>query len=195
MSSDLNVEDIPSRRGDLLKMLDGAVITRMVRYSITPPEEVVAERGIPESKVFSLTEGPLLLWLDSGNVIGVASQPSQISVTLWLEQGDGVEGDLISDEGVYPIEATDPRYSDEHLRGLLGRHLGIASLIIRDADDPSYDQPREAGVVLVFDGGGELILGHGLHNGSDDFAVLRRDQILPKVAARMREIPIEAVPR
>jgi hypothetical protein len=192
---DLGVEDIPSRRPDLLKMLDGAVITRMVRYSLSPPPQVVAKRRLPESKVFSLTEGPLLLWLDSGNVIGAAGQPSQISVTLWLELGDGVEGELMSDNDVYPVEVSDPRYSDEYLLGLLGRRVRVASLIIRDADDPSYGEPREAGVVLAFEGGGELILAHGLHNNLDNFAVLRREQIAPQVAARMREIPIEAVPR
>jgi hypothetical protein len=195
MTSDLGVEDIPSRQPDLLKMLDGAVMTRMVRYSLSPPEEVVAERGIPASAVFSLTEGPVLLWIDSGTVVGAASQESLISVTLWIEEGNGGTRDILTDETLYAIDAADPTYSDDYWRGLLGRRVKVASLIIRDADDPRRGEPREAGVVLAFEGGAELILAHGLHNDSGEFAVLRREQIAPNVAARMREIPIEAVDR
>jgi hypothetical protein len=174
----LDVEARPMLRRNLLKMLDGAVITRMVRYSLCPPEERVAKYGLHSSQVFSLTEGPLLLWLDSGKVIGWASQSSQRTVTLWLEQGE-----LPAARDLHPIDAADPRYSDEYMCWLLGRRVRVASFIVCDPD-------AEAGVVLAFAGGGELIIAHNLHHPGD-FAVLRRSQIAPEVAARMREVPID----
>lgn len=67
---------------------------------------------IEADEVFSLTAGPLLLYLDSGFVIGSASDPSRNSVTIWIEKD---EHGNISDEPVeldaelYPIDARDKR--------------------------------------------------------------------------------------
>jgi len=48
--------------------------------------------------------------------------------------------------------------------------------------------PCEAGVVLHFDNGGELILSHGLHDDSDVFSVIARDQIRPSLLPQLSEV-------
>src|SRR5262245_33053369 len=136
VSQDLNEEDVPSRRCELLKLIEGARIVRLVRFSLDPPDEATRDLGVPESEVFSRTSGPLLLWLESGAVIGASSQPSLISVTLWLEQAaGGAPGDIQGDDELYAVDAADPRYSDEHIGRLVGRRVRAVHVIVREARD------------------------------------------------------------
>jgi hypothetical protein len=143
-----------------------------------------------DAQTFSLTAGPLLITLDSGWVIGAASQPSSMSVTLWLEReghGRGA-GRTLDDPDLYPIEADDPRLSTPEMAALLRRRIESLTLLRREAVKAKWEAlPREVGLVLHVEGGGELILGHGLHDQSDDFAVLLRRQILPALLPQLQE--------
>jgi hypothetical protein len=177
-------EAIPSRRRPLLTALQAASIVRMTRYSWSPKATVALEDQIPSELVFSRTAGPLLVTLDSGIVIGAASQPSLASVTLWLEQSPRTS----SDPELYPIEADDPTYSEPGFANMLGKRVTWSAVLTRDADSvKTQDLPREAGVVLAFDGAPDLILSHGLHDDSDDFSVIMRDGVRSSLWSRLHE--------
>src|SRR2546430_15037800 len=102
------IEDIPSRRRDLLTSMRGARVTRMTRCSWSPKHTVARESNIAPELVFSRTAGPLLVTLESGLVIGVASQPSLVSVTLWRGQPPYSSGG----SELHPIEAEDPGFTE-----------------------------------------------------------------------------------
>ena len=183
----MTAEDIPSRRQDLLRSIRDSAIVRMTRCSWSPKETVAKEDDLPPEKVFSRTAGPLVIALDSGQVIGAASQPSLISVTLWLDQPPYTS----SDPELHPIEANDPVFSDAGFAQMLGKRVTSIAVLTRDPENAKWeDRPREVGVVLTFDGAPALVLSHGLHDNSDDFSVLLRDDVSPSLWPRLHETQI-----
>jgi hypothetical protein len=188
--SEANVteEAVPSQRRDLLAALVGARIERLTRYSWEDPDAT----GSPLPP-FSSAAGPLLIALDSGEILGAASQPSLMSVTLWLERDrkGGGAARTLGDPELHPIEATDPQLSTPELAALVGRRIESMALLRRDAEKVRWqDRPREVGLVLRTEGGGELILAHGLHDDSDDFSVLLRSQVKPSLWVHLHETPL-----
>jgi hypothetical protein len=186
-------EDVPSRKLDLLRSLEGAKVASLVRYSWWPAEEAARELAIPRSSVFSLTGGPLLVKLDSGTVIGAASQPSTASVTIWLErdqEGNDRSGFGINeDDELTAIDAGDPVYSDESIRTLPGRRVISVHIVKRRPPNTLWQGlPCEVGILLAFESAGELLLSHGLHNSSDDFSVITRSQIDPSLKGELFEV-------
>jgi hypothetical protein len=92
------------------------------------------------------------------------------------------ETSSLSREGP-PSWKKDPRYADPALASLLGRQIDEIRVLKRDDSDPdTLGAPNEAGMVLRFKGGGELILAYGLHDDSDDFVRALRDQLLSRLA-------------
>jgi hypothetical protein len=167
-------EDIPSRRLPLLAAIRDASIARLTRYSWTPKHAIAADHGLGPELAFSRTAGPLLITLSSGLVIAAASQPALISVTLWLDVDPGAA----ADPELYPIEADDPEYGQPGFARMLGKRAIDVAILTRDPEREAWrDRPREAGVVIAFDGAPELILAHGLHDDSDDFSVLLREDV------------------
>ena len=180
-------EGIPSRHQDLLKSIRNATVVRMTRYSWSPKETVAVESDHRPDQVFSRTAGPLLITLQSGVVIGVASQPSLISVTLWLEEPSHTS----SDPELHAIEADDPQFSEPGFAQMLGKRVAAVAILTRDPENAKWEScPREAGVLLTFDGAPELILSHGLHDNSDDFSVLMRKDVNPSLWPRLHEVRI-----
>lgn len=177
-------EDIPSRRHELLRAMRGATITRMTRYSWSAKEEVGSESNMRPELVFSRTGGPLVITLESGLVIGAASQPSLISVTLWLEDPPRTS----SDPELHAVEADDPVFSEPGFAQMLGKRITAIAILTRDPENAKWQsRPREAGVVLTFEGAPELILSHGLHDNSDDFSVVMRKDVSPALWPRLHE--------
>jgi hypothetical protein len=188
-------ECVPSNSKELLAKLLGAVVTELVRYSWWPAAESAKECNIPNESVFSLTAGPLLITLQSGLVLSVGSMPHLISVILTVERDES--GRFLNDEPaedddeLHPINAADPVYSSEEFRRLVGKRVTSIHVLRREPKDARWtSRPREVGVVLGFDSGGELILSHGLHDGSDDFSVITRNQIDPDLVGKLCEIPL-----
>jgi hypothetical protein len=180
-------EDIPSRRQDLLISLRSAPIARMTRYSWSPKETVGREDNLRSELVFSRTAGPLLITLESGLVIAASSQPSLISVTLWLDQPPRIS----SDPELHPIEANDPQFSEPGFAQMLGKRAGAVAILTRDAENAKWEsRPREVGVLLRFEGAPDLILSHGLHDNSDDFSVLMHKDVSPSLWPRLHEVHI-----
>ena len=167
-------------------------MTQLTRYSWWPPEEATGELDVPPSSVFSLTAGPLLATFDSGLTLGFGSQPSLMSVTVWLEkEAGGSGGEIAGDPELHPVDATDPIYSGEPFRDMIRRRVQSISIIKRRAARAtSAALPREVGLVLHFDNGSELIASHGLHDDSDDFSVITRDQISAKLRDQLDELPL-----
>jgi len=191
--SPLHSEAVPSQRKALLQRLEGTVVTELTRYSWWPPQQATGEVDVPSSSVFSLTAGPLLATFDSGLTLGFGSQPSLMSVTVWLEKeaGESGGGEIAADRELHPVEATDPIYSRSPFRDMIGRRVRSMSILKRRAARASWEGlPREVGLVLHFDDGSELIASHGLHDDSDDFSVITREQISAKLRDQLDELSL-----
>lgn len=183
----MTTEAIPSRCPDLLASIRGGLVVRMTRYSWTPAETFALENDLRPELVFSRTAGPLLITLESGLVIGAASQPSLISVTLWLDQPPYIS----SDPELFAIEAADPKFSEPEFAQMLGKRVTAVAILTRDPENAKWeDRPREVGVSLMFDGAPDLILSHGLHDNSDDFSVLMRKDVSLSLSSRLHEARI-----
>ncbi|HEX3764722.1 MAG TPA: hypothetical protein VHW23_38770 [Kofleriaceae bacterium] len=180
-------EDIPSRHRDLLGSMLGASITRMTRYSWSPKDVVAVESNLPSKLVFSRTAGPLLITLDSGRAIAASSQPSLISVTLWLDKPPSIS----ADPELHPVECNDQDYSEPDFAQMLGKHVTAVAILTREPKNAKWEsRPREVGVSIAFDGAPDLILSHGLHDDSDDFSVLTRKDMSALLWPQLREIAL-----
>lgn len=167
--------------------LRGERVIQLTRCSWSPKEAVARDEDMAPELVFSRTAGPLLITLESGLVIGVASQPALISVTLWREQPPYTS----ADPELHPIEANDPVFSDAGFGQMLGKRITAVAVVTRDPENAKWeDRPREVAVVLTFDGAPELFLSHGLHDNSDDFSVLMRKDVKASLWPRLHERPI-----
>ena len=178
MTTPIQPPNIPSRQLELLAAIRGQRLVRLVRYSWLPAPEAAAEYGLRADELFWRTAGPLVMSFARGLVVGASSDPAQGSIVLWVERneaGVAIPDATADDNELYPIDAVG---SGAYLGGLLGRSVMTAEILrttptgVRQAE-----LPNEAGLLLLFDGSEDLVLGHGLHDGSDDFAVLRLSEI------------------
>lgn len=185
--------DIPSRREAPLRRTIGPVLDRMVRYSWWPGHEASIKTAIAPARVFSLTGGPLLLYFDTGLVLGAASKPAINSVEVWVEKGEAEisagPSSIESDGRLFPIAADDPIYSELFWGSLHGQRVAQITLLKRQPPTVKYERlPNEVGLVLGFHGGARLVLSHGLHNASDDFSVIRPEQISPSLIGELAAV-------
>lgn len=183
---------IPSLKLNLLQQLAGAVLVSLTRYSWLPPEEAVSEWAIvPRDMLFSLAAGPILIEIDDGTVFGAASDPSLISIIMWLERDkNGRERSprLADDTELYPIQATDEQLAPLAIRRLIGRRIESARILERQPELEKWQAyPREVGLLIKFEGDGRLLLSHGLHDDSDDFSVITPDHICKSLTERIHE--------
>jgi hypothetical protein len=174
--------DILSKRKALLNEIKNRVLVRMVRFSWYPAEKSTTECEIECSEVFSLTAGPVLLYLDSGLVIGAGSDSSSHSVHIWVERNE--TGDTLKDEPLeldkelFPIEATDQKYSNFFWSQIIDRKILKATILKEKPKSVMYeDLPNEVGLLITMETGEEFVLSHGLHDESDDFSVIQKSQI------------------
>lgn len=125
--------------------------------------------------------------METGLVIGAASQPSLISVTLWLDEPPYTH----SDPELHTIEADDPEFSEPEFAQMLGKRITGITILTRDPENAKWeDRPREAGVLITFEGAPDLLLSHGLHDNSDDFSVLTRKDVDSAMWSRLHEHPL-----
>ena len=179
-------EDIPSRRLNLLRSIRGLSVVRLTRYCWAPKEALAFENDLRPELVFSHAAGPLLMTLESGIVIGAASQSSLISVTLWID-----DGSTASDKELHAVEADDARFSEPGFAQMLGRRVAAIAILTREPKNAKWeDRPREVGVLITLESAPELILSHGLHDDSDDFSVLMRKDVKPSLWPRLHEVRV-----
>jgi len=171
-------EDIPSNMSDFLNSLVGRKLERLVRYSWCSEDEAVDEFEIDKKDVFSLTAGPVLMYFEDGLVVGAASNPSLNSVILWVEKnedGDSISEPTESDDELFPVDAKSQGGFWSHV---LGQSMVALKIVHRAANSAKMAElPNQVGLLIVLDDGSEFILSHGLHDNSDDFSVIKRDQI------------------
>jgi hypothetical protein len=198
MQTDVLKSDILSSQLNLLKELKNSKVKNLVRYSWNPPEEVKKELEdrfhISASSVFRRTAGSLLITLESGIILGFAYNPSQASVTAWIEQTeDGVKrikNSTIDDDDLYPIDASDAIYSEKIIKGMVGSTVKSVSILKREDPDWSREVPGEVGLVFNFEDGSEFIASLNLSENIDDFAIIFRDEIDPEILDQLQEIPV-----
>lgn len=177
-------DDVPSQRLNLINQIKNHKILRLVRYSTLSPEEATGDYEIPHPSLFRLTLGPLLMTLESGLTIGFMNLPELVSITLWVEETEsgeqGDEGLVSEDSTLLPIDSCDPVYSEKLICQLIGKQvvrIKILKLIPKSSRVAS--RPCQVGIIFEVEGGFEFILSHGLHNYSDDFAIIYRHEMLP----------------
>ncbi|MEG4633669.1 hypothetical protein QUB56_29520 [Microcoleus sp. AR_TQ3_B6] len=188
-------EDVPSQRLNLINQIKNHKILRLVRYSTLSPEDAAGPYEIPHSSLFRLTNGPLLMTLESGLTIGFASLPELVSITLWVEETEsGEHGDEIvisEDSTLLSIDSCDPVYSEKSICQLIGKQVVRIKLLKRRPKSARVaSRPCEAGIIFEVEGGFEFILSHGLHNYSDDFAIIYKHELLPYFMEEIEEIII-----
>lgn len=173
---------IPSRRLEFLHELLGRRIKELTRYSWWAPEEAMRECSLVAPQVFGRTAGPLLLTFDTGIELGVANDPSLGSVVIWIERDEAgrtvVEDPLSSDTDLFPIRAEDAQYASSNWREVLGEKIrGIEILVRRAPSIRMANLPNEVGLSFELEDERTIVAVHGLRNDSDDFAVVKLDEL------------------
>ena len=171
-------ENVPSQMQEVLSVLLECKLERIVRYSWCTTEEAIREYNLAEEDVFSLTSGPVLMYFDSGLVVGAASDPEKNSVVLWIEKnekGEVIDEPLEDDEELFPIDA---KNQPGMWANLNGKNIASFKVIYRKPVSAKMEQlPNEVGLAIVLNTGEQFILSHGLHDNSDDFSIITKDQI------------------
>jgi len=188
-------EDVPSQRLNLINQIKNHKILRLVRYSTLSPEDAAGPYEIPHHSLFRLTNGPLLMTLESGLTIGFMSLPELVSIILWVEETEsGEHGDEIlvsEDSKLLSIDSCDPVYSEKSICQLIGKQVVRITLLKRRPKSARVaSRPCEAGIIFEVEGGFEFILSHGLHNYGDDFAIIYKHELLPYFMEEIEEILI-----
>ena len=186
-------ENIPTKHREIISKLINKKARKIIRYSWEPPKIAMEKWDIPESYVFNFTEGPLLLTLETGLVVGFHSQSSLASVTVWIEETEdkksGKEVKIADDRELFPIDSCDITYSPKEFQSIIGQEIVSIKLLKRDPENAILEGlPREAGLLLKFKNNIEMVLSHGLHDYCDDFSVLLKSQILPEILPQLTEL-------
>jgi hypothetical protein len=191
-------EDLPSRHLNLLSKIKHSEVSNSVRYSWAQPEEVAPRIEelfeAPASTVVCRTWGPVLITLKSGLIFGFGEQPSEGSVTLFVvKTEDGqkkAEDSLLDDEDAYRIDASDPIYSEPFISELVGQEITSVSIIKQDDPGWSREVAGEAGIILGFENGTELVIARHFCDGIDDLAICPREEIYSDILDQLKEISL-----
>lgn len=190
-------QHLPSRRVELLRSLRGRVIVKMERFAYFAPtsEQHTKLWQTPPAQYFSWCGGPMLITLDTGLEVRVGSDPELMSVVILVETSEAgilaVRYPLRDNADVYCVDILDSVYSNETMRAFVGKRIRTFRLLQLATKYAAYEErPREAGLVVVFEDGSELLLSHGLHDTSDDFSVITPEMIHPELCSKLTEIPL-----
>jgi len=188
---------LPSRQVELLRRLKKRLMVKMERFAPFSPssEEHTKLWRTPPEQYFSWCGGPMLMTLDTGLEVRVGSDPELMSVVILVEKTEAgvvaVRYPLRDNEGTYCINVLDPVYSNDSMRAFVGKRIQTFRLLKIATEYASYeDRPRQAGLVVIFEDGAQLLLSHGLHDCMDDFSVITPEMIHPKLVSKLTEIPL-----
>ncbi|MEJ2612753.1 MAG: hypothetical protein P8179_22510 [Candidatus Thiodiazotropha sp.] len=186
MTTPMYGEGIPFERKNLVSQLVGQELKSLVRYSWLPEDEVINEYGIGRNEVFSLTSGPLLMYFASGLAVGFSSDPSKNSIVLWVEKnenGESIDEPTEDDEELFSIDAKEQSL---FWNDFLNKKISATHVVHRKPSSAKMAElANEVGLIIAFEDGSELILSHGLHDNSDDFSVISREQISNDVISQL----------
>ncbi len=171
----LSGEKVPSLALDILDILTKAKIMKAVRFSWWPPEESASECDIQGPEVFSFTEGPLLLYLETGEIVGISSDDSINSIVVWLERdinGNLHDEYIENDEELFPISSDDVKYNGSSWNSIVGNKIEKIKLIKREPQNINYKElPNEVGLQLIMENKDEYVLGHQLCGKVSNYSV------------------------
>lgn len=176
---------IPADFLNKLKQLIGCKLISVKRYSWWAPEEAV-EHGVSKKEIFTLTAGPASIEFDSGAILGFFSDPSLCSVMVWMERdehGRYLRNETLeADEDLFEIAVGAQEYSDGFWRRIVGSTLVSVSILRRIYTGVRIsERPCQVGIAFGLEGGEVFLMAHGLHDNSDDFALLEWSQVLPDI--------------
>ena len=178
----------PSRQVALLRQMVGQRLTRLARFSLESPEELMRpnpdlddDAPLKPHEVFSLAAGPLLLRLDNGLEIGFGSSDHSEIILDAKRLPDGrTSPHPYQEEGNFVLDAAEARFCRPEIRQMLGRPLRDVAVLKMDGAHFGKGRSFEVGLVIYVEQCPELILSANLTKGLDDFAVTLREEILPE---------------
>ncbi|MOA11515.1 hypothetical protein D3C78_1314610 [compost metagenome] len=194
MDADNKKSSIPSDKVKLFEVVKNQTLSKLIRFSWWESSDAMEQCGIAQEDVFSLTAGPVLLYFQSGLVVGAASDPAQNSVVVWVERDDTgyvTDEPTEKDTDLYTINALDNQYSNSYWSQIVGQNIKMINIIKRDPQNALLAElQNEVGVELVMDNGDKFILSHGLHNNSDDFSVITESYIDRRLLENLRWVNV-----
>jgi hypothetical protein len=120
--------------------------------------------------------GSLAIELDSGLILGVASDMKRNSVVVWIRQD-------------MPAPAAD--FADPIWLDFIGATVTKITMLVRRPINVLFERlPNEVGLCFEMSSGAQFVATHGLHNDTGDFAVIPRQAILDRLLPDLREVVI-----
>jgi hypothetical protein len=188
------MEYIVSEAVEVIGTLKRATILKMVRFSWWSPKESSVECDIQDSEVFSYTEGPLLIYLEGGEVIGFGSDESKNSIVLWFErdsEGNVHDGNIENDEELFAVDFNDQCYSDPKWNLYNGKKIESMKLIKRAPMNVKYEElPNEVALQITVQGGGAFVVCHQLCGKNTNFAIIDSDNIVNSLVGELSYIEV-----
>lgn len=186
---------IPSHLAAVLRQTVGRRIVSATRYSWWAPAEAERQCKVPMSDLFSLTAGPAAIEFDSGLILGIASDPAQDSVIVWIEKNEAgqeiASTPLSSDNDLHPISASDPIFANRFWHQVIGAKVVSISILVRKTQSARLAElPNEVGLSFLLDSGEKVIATHGLHDDSDDFSIISDRSITDAIRGDLEELPV-----
>ncbi|GGF81101.1 hypothetical protein GCM10010912_27760 [Paenibacillus albidus] len=190
MDEDIRKSSIPSNKLKLFQIIRNQTLCKLIRFSWWESSDAMEQCEIAEEDVFSLTAGPVLMYFQSGLVIGAASDPAQNSVIIWIEKDDTgyiTDEPIENDTELYSISALDKQYSNSDWNQIVGQRISMVNIIKREPHNALLAElPNEVGIEMVMENEKKFIMSHGLHNNSDDFSVITESYIDRKLLQNLR---------
>jgi len=186
---------IPSQSTGLLRSLLQQRIVSATRYSWWAPQEAQRRCALAPEAVFSLTLGPVAIELDSGLIIGMASDPAIRSVLVWVERNaDGrrmKRQPLAGSLTLHPIAATDPVFADHFWRAVIGTRIETIAILSRRPTSVKMSAlPNEVGLCFWLSSGEKMVATHGLHDDSSGFSVISDTLIQHSLLPELNAAPL-----
>lgn len=199
-------EDILSNRLNILSRIKGCKIVKMVRFRGKPPAIHFNRCERSPSAEFSRGDGPILMTLDSGLVVGIGYITEKISLSLWIERTEAGEPrkgarPIAENPQLFLIDSRDPIFSDSKIDRVFGKRIVKITLVKKENTDikqSSYAPkalylPKEVGLILELETGFELVFSKGLDGGSGHIDIINKEEISPPPYEAFHYIPLESL--
>lgn len=153
---------------ELLDRLPGHRLAKMVRGSEESPETIGDWYGLTPDLYFSLAPGPVFLTMEGGECLGLNSDPEKCTLIAWdaaINAGPHASPFHLEPPGDFPSQ---------------GRIRTVRLFREQPRNARFQSMDRFSALIITLEDGHEIAFVHGLHDDSDDFAVVEPTEILPK---------------
>lgn len=168
----------PSQCPAIWRHLIGQELVRILRASEESEATANEWYDLAGSDLFHFAPGPVFVSFSDGTVIGLNSDASECAIICWkviTQSDDKLESWPSPNDFAYRMDGEVDRWVKSHV-------VRIESY--REAPRSSHfrNLSRESALLLYLDNGECIAFVHGLHDNSDDFAVVSKDQIQQRFA-------------